>query len=550
MTSNPDPLLIKLAAEAMARQSQGDRNGALVAYKRIQRQFPDFADAWTNASVLLFNMERYEEALDMALRAAEIDSENNAVLFTLASIYNSLGHIDEAAANFQKVIELYPGSVPALTALAGIFTQRERPQEAIDIALRALELDPKNTDALCTLAIAHRQLKLDDTAIEYFQKTLEQDPKHISALLGIAVLYTQNGCFALALNILDKAIQIEPLTPCIWAYRSHAKMWARDLAGAEADLTKAVELDENDKAVNLTRGVFLLLQYRYREAWPYYQPNRNLVLGAWRNIGEPHWKGEQLNGQTLLIYTEHHGFGDVIQFARFFPCIKRQYNGRLMLLIYEPLKQLLSNLPGVDEFVIDGEALPSFDYAIPLLKLPVVLNIAASELPPPIKISPKYRYMPEFDRSDFKVGLVWGGNPTHTMDKHRSMNPRFLDELADMAGIAWYGLQIPPSLEPPKLPGFIDMSSHIGDFMDTAQIARQLDLLVTVDTSTAHLAGTLSMPTIVLLPHLPEWRWGLDSQHSPWYPYRDFVLLRQNMPNDWPPVISQLRTRITEFMSR
>jgi hypothetical protein len=194
------------------------------------------------------------------------------------------------------------------------------------------------------------------------------------------------------------------------------------------------------------------------------------------------------------------------------------------------------------------DGMPSdFDLVAPIAELPVILSIDSSNLPPPIPILTDCQQlvsMSEFDRPGFKVGLTWAGSPAHPGDAQRSMNPRFLDDLAGIPGIAWYGLQKPPSIEPPNLPGFTDMSPHMGDFMDTAQIARQLDLIVTVDTSMAHLAGSLYLSTIVLLPYLPEWRWGLG-EYTPWYP--TLTLLKQPSPNDWKAVVSLLKQRIIKL---
>jgi len=475
-----EPALVKLFKEALARQSQGDKNGAVIAYKRIQRQFPDFADAWINASCILFEMGRAEEALDMALRAVELAPENVSAYCALASAYQSLGCLDDAVVNFRKAIEYDPAHVPALTNLAGI--------------------------------------------------------------------YARAGNFTEALTLDDRAIQARPSNSALWGNRSHTKMRALDFNGAEADLKRALELDSDNAQARWNLACLQLLQCRYREAWSQFHSGHisyEVFCSHRFDLGKPHWNGEPLNGRTLLMYKEPekglYGFGDIIQYARFFPRIQQQYNGRVIFLTFEHMKRLLANAPGLDGLLIDGEPLPDFDLVVPVILLPVVLNADISDLPPPIQIPTKHRPMPEFERPGLKVGLVWGGSSMHPRDAERSMNPRFLDELADIPGIDWYGLQKPPSLDPPRLPGFIDMSPYMGDFMDTAQIARQLDLIVTVDTSMSHLAGSLGIPTIVLLTYLPDWRWGLG-EHTPWYP--NLTLLRQPAHGDWRGAIALLKQRI------
>jgi len=471
-------MLVKLVTEAMAHQSSGNPGGALIAYKRIQRQFPDFVDAWINASVVLFDMGRFEEALDMAQRALELRPENPHAHCAMANAHNGLGHIDIAKAHFHKTIEYDPANFPALTNLAGI--------------------------------------------------------------------YARQGDFAKALELDGLAIEAQPSHAVLWGNRGHTRMRALDIAGAEADLKQALKLDENNALARWNLAYVQLLGRRYQEAWPNFKAR--LQLAEWsgnrRDFGKPHWNGESLNGRALLVYTEQ-GYGDTLQFARFIPRLRR-FGGRVILSIYDPLKRLLADLPGVEKIIIEGEPLPDFDLVIPLMELPAILSADESDLTPlPPPAIPDRSLLPELDRPGFKVGLAWAGNPTHTNDALRSVGPRFLDALADTPGIAWYSLQVPPILDPPKLPGLIDLSRYIGDFMDTAQIGGQLDLIVTVDTSMAHLAGFLELPAIVLLAYLPDWRWGLDDERTPWYP--SLKLLRQPAHDDWRSVICLLREKILEL---
>jgi len=559
--SQHDPLLIKLATEALTHQSQGNKSGALVAYKRIQRQFPDFVDAWVNASIVLFEMERIEEALAMAQRAVELDPENLNALHIVANAHYRLGNNDEAAEYFEKFLERDPQCVPALVNLAGIYVHTERreaaSEKALAMALRATELDPENPDALCVLANAHQRLENYNDAATNFRKALNCDPTHLPALIGLADMNSNFGYLTESLLLFDRAIQVEPANSEIWIRRGKVKAMLMNLAGAEADLEHSLKLDPNNATVHNLLAHLLLTQCRYREGWAHLNASRDLGLG-WVgrfDFDKPHWNGEPLNERTLLVYKHQlHGFGDVIQFSRFFPFMRQQYGCRVLLFVHGQLKRLMTNLPGIDDLItVGGEQLPDFDVVAHLDELCQTVCVDPSKLPPPTNFSPEWpecQPMPELERPGFKIGLIWAGSPNNTRATIRDIAPRFLEELADIPGVAWYGLQKPTPADPPDLPGFIDMSPYMEDFMDTAQIAKQLDLIVTVDTSTAHLAGSLGLPTIVLLPHLPEWRWGLNSSHTPWYPYPDFLLLRQPDHGDWRSVIELLRGRITEFMNR
>ena len=455
---------------------------ALVAYKRIQRQFPDFVDAWTNASVVLYDMGRKEEAMYMAERAVGLGPENPTAVCALANAQLSLGNVDEAFANFHKAISLDPCHVPALTNLAGIYNRRGQIAEALALDDRAIQADPSN-----------------------------------SVLLG---------------------------------NRGHTKMRAMDLDGAEEDLAKALELNSGNALSRWNLAYVQLLQHRYDDAWPNFGARIDLAewAGNRREFGKPHWKGEPLDGRTLLVYSEQ-GFGDTIQFSRFIAHLGR-FGGEILFLTSRALQSLLSDIAGADmRIALEDEPLPEYDLVVPLMGLPAIMNVGRSDLaplsPPPLPEPPT---IAEFDRPGFKVGLVWAGSPIHSNDSLRSMNPRYFDGLADLEGIAWYGLQVPKSAEPPKLSGFLDLSRYMKDFMDTAQIIRQLDLVVTVDTSMAHVAGYLGLPCAVLLAFLPDWRWGATGQSTSWYP--SLTLLRQPAHDDWGSVVGQLRALIAERVLR
>jgi tetratricopeptide (TPR) repeat protein len=477
------PQLIKLFAEALRCQSLGNKSGELVAYKRMQRQFPDFAEAWANASVVLFELGRIEEALESALRATELAPEDPTALCALANAQHALGHIGDASANFRKTLKYDPNNLHALMALAGICTD-----------------DDKN--------------------------------------------------FAEALELADRAVQIQPSLSSLWDSRGSIKLGMLDMAGATADYRQALLLDKNNSKADQNLICALLLQNRHQEAWQRVDNNHAWLewLHNAQPFGKPLWKGEALGGRTLMVYDKSHGFGDTIQYARLLPQVRQQAGGPVTLLVHEPLRRILANIPGIDGLAVSGGTLPDCDFVFPVLELPLILKVDPSSLPPPVKISAESKPLPEFDRPGFKIGLVWTGNPDHANNAFRSIPPSHLNALADIPDIAWYGLQKPPSAEPPKLPGFMDLSCHMGDFLDTAQIALQLDLIVTVDTAMAHLAGSLNLPAIVLLHYLPDCRWGIKGQHSPWYP--SLTLLRQPAHSDWHGTIKLLKERIAEFSER
>jgi tetratricopeptide (TPR) repeat protein len=474
-----DPALTKLFKDALSRQAAGDAGGALIAYKRVQRQFPDFPDAWVNAALLLCDMDRHEEAIWQSERALELDG----------------------------------GSWPAAHARAH----------------------------------AQRKIGMAAEAEAGLSALLEADPAHRPAILTLAGFRAEDGRFAESMELFDRASRLEPLRGDPLVMRGVARMWAVDLPGAEADFRAALASGADGDHVRMNLAISLLIQGRYREAWPLF--GSTMALGDIFEKASGRWDGRPLRGGDLLVRTYPHGFGDVVMFARLLPMARERAGGRLLLSVYEPMLRLARGLPGVDGVTVqekDDPPLGPLGAITNILELPVLLSVDPAATPPPtaLRLPPSMADAPappELLRPGLKVGLVWAGNPVHTGDAKRSMDPRLLDALADVEGVAWYGLQVPPAPDPPRLPGFTDLSGLFGDFLDTAQAVRHLDLVASVDTSVLHLAATLGVPTLALITHTPEWRWGLG-ETTHWYPAAR--LIRQPRMGDWPGAVERLKAEI------
>jgi len=455
---------------------------------------------------------------------------------------------------YRRLQARFPDFIDAWVNGSGILWEMGHHAEAQEMAQRAVELGPESPAALCALANAQQSLGDIAGAEKNFQKAIQLDPAHVPALTNLAGICNRNGDFAAALVLDGRAIEAQPSRAELWGNRGHTKMRALDLAGAEADLRRALELDEHNALAMWNLEYLQLLQGRYKEAWPNFGVRRELREWSGNKVdfGKPHWQGEPLEGRTLLVYAEQ-GFGDTIQFARFLQKIK-DLGGRAILRAQGPLIRLLSHCTYIECLFEEGAPLPEFDFVVPLMEVPAILDLGEGDfapLPPPsLPPGPK---IPEIDGPDgankLKVGLAWAGSPIHSNDKLRSMDAKLLDGLADMPSaskeIAWYGLQKPPSQAPPALPGFADLSPYMGDFLDTAQILQKLDLVVAVDTSIVHLAGLMGRPCIVLLAFMPDWRWGLGDASTPWYP--SVELIRQPSHGDWKGAIAQLKERIVSL---
>jgi hypothetical protein len=313
-----------------------------------------------------------------------------------------------------------------------------------------------------------------------------------------------------------------------------------------AHYRRAVDVDPNHAGAHWNLAWELLKEGRLLEGWQHYEwrwrwegfPERE------RPFATPRWEGENLDGARILLHGEQ-GFGDCIQFARYAPMVAA-LGGRVILEVPRPLVRVMSTLRGVEIVVARGERLPEFGCTCPLMSLPRVFGTAVESIP----ASVPYLGVPDGVASDRmvcppgvrRIGLVWGGSPGHQRDERRSIGLDLFCPLTRLDGFRWYSLQKGPAAAalrtgPPDLK-VLDLASSIGDFADTAAIISQLDLVVTVDTSVAHLAGALGKPVWILVPAKSDWRWLLDRTDSPWYPTAR--LFRQRREGDWAREIDQV----------
>lgn len=269
-----------------------------------------------------------------------------------------------------------------------------------------------------------------------------------------------------------------------------------------------------------------------------------------RHFSQPRWDGQPFPNQTLLLHFEQ-GLGDTLMFVRYAKQVKA-LGGRVLLAAQVPLAGLVATCPGVDEVVPHGAPLPPFDFHIPLLSLPSVFRTALNSIPAEIPYLDIPETVPNREwiartlaRSEgqTRVGLVWAGSRTHKGDAQRSIPPSVFGMLGALPGIAWHSFQI-DATELPPLPGLVSLDPMLRNLSSTAYALSGMDLVVTVDTALAHLAGAMGIPTLLLLPFLPDWRWLLLREDSPWYP--SMRLYRQSTPGDWPGVLRRVIEELTE----
>ncbi|HVI50288.1 MAG TPA: FkbM family methyltransferase [Candidatus Sulfotelmatobacter sp.] len=475
-------------------------------------------DAWGNRGVALRRLGRPEQALASYWRAMET-VQDKAVLWTnIANCLLDMTRREEALAALHNAMSLKPGVPEHWRVLSSLLLQKNH-QEAGEAALRrAIALGREDAPTLVRLGSMMNQLGEYELSLEIVREALEKAPL-------LADAHSSLGQTLISMGRLDEA---------------------------EPALRRALELDSEHLDARLGLARKLLLEGALQTGWVEYEWRRRKPESKISKLPGKEWNGEPLAGKTLLIHAEQ-GFGDLIQFARYVPILAKQ-GARVILAVPQVLRRLLATVEGVADVVTALKDGSGYDYHIPLLSIPRIIGISLDKIPNavPYLKAPNGPVLPAPLGTRMKVGIVWAGSPKHANDRNRSITLENLMPLAGVHGVTLYSLQTGPhsgDIAKESHGSLVrDLSSHLRDFMDTANIVRQLDLVICVDTSVAHLAGALGKPVWVLTPYAPDWRWILGRDDNPWYP--SMRLLRQTAPNRWDDVVTRAANALITLVER
>ncbi|MBT3305780.1 MAG: glycosyltransferase family protein [Alphaproteobacteria bacterium] len=428
--------------------------------------------------------------------------------------------------------------------------------EAEDIYREILEVDPGNATALHLLGLIAFQSGILDKALALISQAIKFNPHYPEALNNMGNVLSEMGRLNDALLCFQEAIGQKPDYAMAFNHLGKTHQQLGQVDEALTGFEKAIALEPEAAEYHFNLGILYLLMGQFGEGWQEYGWRRRVTEfnHPQRPYGQPVWDGGNPDGKTIFFYPEQ-GLGDLFQFVRYLPQVAAQ-GGRVVLETPTQTARLLQNFDAADVLISSGASLENFDCHASLLDLPGILGATLETIPAPEHyISPD----PELTRDwagrlgasrDFRIGLVWAGNAAHTNDANRSIDPGLLMPLMQIPGISMYSLQVGRDGEAKTVFGdaVTDLASELKDFADTAAVIGNLDLVVSVDTSVAHLAGAMGRPVWTLLPFMPDWRWLLDREDSPWYP--SMRLFRQHTIGDWDGVIKRLSAAIIKQVAR
>jgi len=541
-----------------------------------------------NIGNVLKDIGRLEEARAAYQQALALNRKSIDTLYNLGNLSQELGRLDQAVLYFEQALTLRPDSVEILNNLGAVLHDQGRFDVALAHYSRAAALAPNSIEILANYGAALCDQGEPEKAAVQFERALALRSDHIESLNGLGIALRAQGRVEAAIARFERALVLMPdraethnnlalaledlgrLDEAIVHYEHSLKLapdqpethnnlgnalgYQRRHEAAMSAYGRALALKPDYAEAHYNRGLLLLLRGDYERGWAEHEWRwRYKGNPDQRRFGRPKWTGEPVAGRTVLIHAEQ-GFGDIIQFLRYVPLVAAQ-GAKVLLAMPRPVIRLAEKLPGTSALLLQGDPVAEFDLHCPLLSLPHVFGTTIETIPntvpylqPPVDALAAWRGRLSGD-SGLKVGFVWSGNPANKLNSSRSLPVGMLKTLLGIPGVRWFSLQVGPAatnreLEPTG--PIEDLAPVLTDFADTAAAICNLDLVISVETAVAHLAGALGRPVWVPLAYVPAWRWLLDREDSPWYP--TMRLFRQSSPGEWEGVVHRLADCLAQVL--
>lgn len=520
-----------------------------------------FARAYRLLSHAAHVQGRRLEAAALARHAITLEPRVPEHHFMLGVVQMGRHQHQAAVEAFRAAVEIDPNLAEAHLNLGNMLTALEDYDRAVEHYHRALKLRPNMPEGHLNLGACLRSQRDFAGAEAAVRKALELKPGMAGATLNLGNALTEQARFAEAAEAYRTHLAASPDDAATWLSLGAVLACQGLRQDSMAAYDRAVELAPDDKTKLFERASAKLLLGDFATGWADYEYRWTTdKLKAERpNLPGREWKGEDLAGKTLFVFGEQ-GYGDNIQFLRYLPILAEQ-GARVIFCSDWRMKELTASLsPRVEWYGGQGAPLPAYDYFAALLSLPCHLKTGLETIPATV---PYLTVSKERQKAlttvieeaapgpGLRVGLVWSGRPTHGNDAERSLAPEELAPLLAVEGVRFFSLQQSPRdghLERlAKLGTVHDLSPHLADFADTGAALQTLDLLISVDTAVAHLAGALNRPAWVMITRQPDWRWLLEREDSPWYP--SVRLFRQPGKWDWRPVVGRLRDELRSLVA-
>ena len=470
-------VLKQLQNRAKQLEQAGKNKEALELYAEILKQEPGNALIYNAAAVVLYNIGRFKDAGVYFSRAIELNPNYAEAYANLGALHAKFKEYDKAVKLYQACIKIKPSYAGAYTNLGNALNKTGRHEEAVYFHKTAIALDDKSANHYSNCASAYKNLGRFDKAKKLYEKTLSIEPEHVNAHFDLATVLLQTG--------------------------EYARGWK---------------------------------EYE----WRFLKEEMQGHIQKYKEIFDaPRYEGQRLDGERVLVHAEQ-GFGDTLMVARYLFELKRR-GATVVLYLRDGLRELFETMECVDEIYTREQKLPAFDYQTAFMSLPLYLDKELKNITqdyPYIKMDESYSLGCE----KVKIGIVWSASKTGESYANKVFDLRHFTKMSKDANLQLYSLQLGEDSEQlvtyDLKDDIIDLSKKIHSFYETAKIINALDLVITSDTSVAHLAGAMGKKVWILLQKVPDWRWGVHGEKSLWYP--SARLFWQHSLGDFNSVFAQV----------
>ncbi len=532
---------------------------AMSFFKQVLRLDNANQDAHCNLGNAYQCLKRYQEAIDEFDIALTLTTNQLGIMLNKCECQRQMGNNDDALNTALALSRLAPDNLAGWFVLGNVLSEQLQYAEAIDAYQKALTIDPKSVDTYCNLGLTYKTIGNLPQAEHCYQSALTYAPDNTNVLNNYGVLLKERGELEIASNIFQRCCDINPNFDAARINLGDAYYELGLFKHSIKQYQTVLAHDENNSLAHFGLAFSLLITGDFSAGWDQYQ---------WRDLSrfihhykkfypnKPIWRGESLLDKRIVILSEQ-GFGDNIQFIRLIELIRMQ-GTKIIITAPKELASLLQSFDDTIEIFSDYHAIPDHDYFCPLLHLPFLLNVQEDSIPHTVPylspanadttywqtIKETHGIQALLNTHKLNVGLVWAGSSANLSDHKRSIPQHCLLPLLNNPKANFFSLQLGQVLEPEIKDKLFDLSPYINNFSQTAAMIQDLDLVICVCTSVAHLAGAMGKPVWLMLAQVADWRWLRETEDSPWYP--SAKLYRQTERGDWDSVMKTLASDLAE----
>ena len=534
---------------------------AKIECKNLLHIYPKNPDIYHLLGIIYLKEKNFKESAELINKSINLNKNNYSAFNNLGTCYSNLGNNDEALKNYNKAIKLKPDYAEAYNNRGVTLKSSGRIDEAIESYNKAIKLKSDYVDAYHNKGLALQSIFDFKESLKNYDRAIELKPDYAKAYNDRGVALKSLGRIDEAIESYNKAIELNPNYADPINNLGFIFQLQKDYKKALLHFNKALEIDHGSENKKFNIGLLNLKFKKFKEGWEGYElrknlKDRNINLKKYDSFKNPIL--DQLKNKNILIYAEQ-GLGDIIQFSRYIKLLLK-FNNKITFKIYPSLLKLFKNLNNYCELTsLEVDPL-KFDYVCSLLSLPIIFKTDYNNVP---SVTEEFLYIEkskisfwqnETKNNNFKIGIAWRGNVENKLMFDKSLELKLFNNISNIKNIDLISLQkdFKPELENTngliKIKNFKNLDNTKDAFLDAAAIIKSLDLIISVDTSIAHLAGTLGKNTWLILKCDADWRWFVDDSKTPWYP--TMSIFRQEQIGNWKNTFTQIENKLEKLIKK